>query len=245
MIFFQFPGIPDVQCVFCGAEEGLGDIAFSSERIPGEIQHNRIRLFEKLAPLGLKTWRECHQVHGDTIIKDPEPSDIFCNTTPFPEGDGMMTDLSNCGLMIKTADCQPILLAHSSGEYIMAIHTGWRANRINFPALAVNAFCEEYNLQPGDIWAVRGPSLGPNCAEFMNFDSEWGEPFLPWFNSATKCMDLWDLTRFQLQAAGVHTFHIYGIDICTMTNPGTYFSWRHNKTRGRQASLIWKTRKEH
>lgn len=240
MIFFQFPGIENVRCVFCGAED-CGDIAFGREHRPGDIQPARLKLFKALAPHGLATWRECHQVHGDKIIIDPPPQDIMGGSQPFPEADGMMTEALGTGLLIKTADCQPILFTDSTGSRIMAIHAGWRGNRLDFPATAVRTFCENYGLGPGEIRVVRGPSLGPCCAEFTNFDTEWGSRFSKWFDPATHNMDLWELSRSQLQEAGMQDCHIHGIDICTMLNAGSWFSWRRDKTRGRQASLIWRT----
>ena len=54
-------------------------------------------------------------------------------------------------------------------------------------------------------------------------------------------MDLWGLTRRQLQRAGLPERQIYGLDLCTASNNGQFFSYRREKRSGRQASLIWIT----
>ena len=158
----------------------------------------------------------------------------------FPKGDGLATDKPGIGLLIKTADCQPILLAHRSGRFVAGIHAGWRGNRCDFPGSGVRRFCEHYGVEPRELLAVRGPSLGPARAEFINFESEWGDAFRPWFDAGSRTMDLWGLTRWQLEQAGLLPRNIYGIDLCTASCNRQFFSYRCVKASGRQASVIWR-----
>ena len=141
--------------------------------------------------------------------------------------------------MIKTADCQPILLTEPAGRFAAALHVGWKGNRRNYPALAVAEFCSRCRLRPEDLSAVRGPSLGPGEAEFTRFAGEWGPEFAPWFNPETRAMDLWSLTRHQLQQAGLRPERIYSLDLCTMSLPELFFSYRRSPRCGRQGSVIW------
>lgn len=152
--------------------------------------------------------------------------------------DGLATARVGDALVIKTADCQSILLAHESGKYIAALHAGWRGNRMNFPASAVRSFCAHYGVHPQELFAVRGPSLGPNAAEFIHFTTEWGDAWKRWYNNETKCMNLWALTRYQLENAGLLPERIYSLDLCTHTLTDQFFSYRRGAA-GRQASLIW------
>ena len=157
---------------------------------------------------------------------------------PYANADGQHTSQPGVGLVIKTADCQPILLAHKSGKAVAAIHVGWRGNVMNFPATGVARFCAEYGFALHDVLAVRGPSLGPGAAEFINFDREWPQEFAQWFDTDTRCMNLWELTRHQLQSAGIPAGNIFSLDLCTHSLPGLFFSYRRKHT-GRQASVIW------
>ena len=243
MKFFEFPGIPNVGCVFCGRSDADlpydGNISFAVGDLPASVRDNRFSLARSLARQGMGSWCECTQVHGDDIVMEAAATDIFAKPQNLRAADGMTTSLPGLGLMIKTADCQPLLLTDAAGTHIMALHVGWRGNRINFPASAVKAFCARYNLDPGDLWAVRGPSLGPGSAQFLEFDSEWGPEFREWRFEKTGCMNLWGLTRSQLEKAGVPSEHIFGLDICTYANDDHYFSYRREKPTGRQASIIW------
>ena len=204
----------------------------------GEMSVSAARRAALPALLGVQAFAEVHQVHGVRTIFEPEAQNP--GDTPLEQADGMATSRPNMALMIKTADCQPILLAHTGGRHIAALHVGWRGNRCGFPQSAVRRFCERYHLSPRDLLAVRGPSLGPARAEFIHFDSEWGEDFRPWFQPESRTVDLWGLTRHQLMEAGLPSRNIFGVDICTAGNPQLCFSHRRHPASGRQASLIWR-----
>ena len=220
-----------------------GNISFNSGDNPAATASARAALLSVLRPHGLESWAEVRQVHGDALMEEPfapPPSALpGYRMQDSPEADGMFTAMPGKGLLIKTADCQPLLLAHKEGRHVAALHVGWRGNRCNLPGSGVARFCAACGLDPADIFAVRGPSLGPSRAEFVNFEREWGDAFRPWFDAKSRCMDLWGLTASQLEAAGVPQGHIFGLDICTSLNADHYFSHRHDPASGRQASLVW------
>ncbi|MBD5647159.1 MAG: laccase domain-containing protein [Desulfovibrio sp.] len=256
LTWFRFPGVPRVCCAFQGRAlpaSGAGavapvpwaggNISFNTGDDPAATAAARAALLSALRPRGLDTWAEVRQVHGDALVEEPFAPEASAlpayRMEDSPEADGMFTSAPGKGLLIKTADCQPLLLAHRSGRHVAALHVGWRGNRCDLPASGLVRFCAAYGLDPADIFAVRGPSLGPSRAEFVNHEREWGDSFRPWFDAASRCMDLWGLTASQLEAAGVPRRQIFGLDICTSLNAQHYFSHRHDARSGRQASLIW------
>ena len=237
VIPFVFPGISGVRCFFqflaAPAHSFADNISLSVGDDPDAAAHNRTALS---AACGTDALAEVHQVHGDVTIFEPQP--VPAGINPAQEADGLATSRSGLGLLIKTADCQPILLAHVSGRYVAALHVGWRGNRIGYPTTGAQAFCAHYGLDPADVAAVRGPSLGPAAAQFVNFDQEWSPDFLPWFDPQTRTMDLWALTRHQLQAAGLRAERIFGLDLCTYSLSEAFFSYRRDRHCGRQGSVI-------
>jgi copper oxidase (laccase) domain-containing protein len=52
-------------------------------------------------------------------------------------------------------------------------------------------------------------------------------------------MNLWELTRHQLAEAGLAPERIFGLDLCTKSREEDFFSYRRDKTTGRQAGIIW------
>ncbi len=243
---FSFPNIAQVACLFqtrpggsSAKSYGGGNISFMTQDTPQHVFANRRALQRTVG----YPFSELSQVHGEVLTFDPMPTppEGFRHNPDMclPEADGQATDKAGLALLIKTADCQPILLAHISGKYIMALHVGWRGNRSDFIAKATAAFCEKYQVRPQDIMAVRGPSLGPQAAEFINFSEEWGDSYTLWYTTQEKTMDLWALTRHQLQQTGIPKSQIFGLDMCTYTMQEMFFSYRREKESGRQASLIW------
>lgn len=255
-ILFRFPGVPGVKCAFqildslaSGMSSGmtagmLSGIAAETDdnwNISLDVAKNHTQVTENrqqlLETLNLPAFAELKQVHGVKTIFEPEAQNISLPATQ--EADGLAISRSGLGLLIKTADCQPLLLAHKSGRHVLALHIGWKGNRQNFPQIAVREFCLRYGLSPADLLAVRGPSLGPAAAEFINFQAEWGTAFSPWLTKESNTINLWQLTKDQLLEADLKPNNIFSLDLCTYSLPEAFFSYRRNNQCGRQASIIW------
>lgn len=238
-IDFRFPGLDSVRCVFTtrggGCSAGLWASANLSLEVGDDADAVRANREALRRDLGIGTWQELRQVHGRIVRMDLE-DDFFEGAVL--EGDGLCTSRPGRALVMKTADCQALLMADRTGRHVAALHCGWRGNAIDFPGEGVRTFCGRYGLSPADVLVVRGPSLGPGRSEFVNFETEWAPAFRPFFNPETKCMDLWSLTRAQLEAAGVDRGNIFSLDVCTASSP-QFFSYRRDKVTGRQAGIIW------
>lgn len=237
---FTFPGIENVRCAFgmrplasIAADPLSGNISYTVGDAPENAAQNRRAMRDGL---GFAVWRSLKQVHGTAMSFTRQPDNA--DRPGSIEADGHATNEPGQGLVIKTADCQPLLLAHKDGCCVAALHVGWRGNRLDFPGKGVAAFCRRYGLSPGDLMAVRGPSLSPPVSEFVNFDEEFGPDFEPWFDRRTQTVNLWRLTRDQLVRAGLDRNNIFGLDLCAYTRP-EFFSHRRDKRAGRQASVIW------
>lgn len=244
-IAFRFPGLDKVSCLFTTRRGGVSlppfdaaNYSFDVGDDPASVAANRRAL---AASLGLCAWHECRQVHGDALHIEPAPLGLeaFCGGPASLEGDALATSQPGQALCIKTADCQPVLLAHEAGRFVAALHVGWRGNVADLPGSAVARLCAHYGCKPSELFAVRGPSLGPDAAQFNNFEAEFGAGFREFFDPARQVLDLWRLTRVQLEGAGLRPERVFGLDQCTQSSPGDFFSFRAARTTGRQVSLIW------
>jgi len=238
---FRFPGLAGVSCAFTTRQGGASlppydaaNLSFDVGDEPAHVAANRDAL---CARLGLGQWCELRQVHGDALHIEPAPTPR--DAASDLAGDALATSRPGLALVIKTADCQPVLLAHEAGRFVAALHVGWRGNVRNLPGSAVARLCAHYGCAPSELFAVRGPSLGPAQAQFTNFAAEFGDPFRPYFDPAAQTMDLWRLTRDQLTAAGLAPARLFGLDRCTQSEPEHFFSYRAAKQTGRMMSLIW------
>lgn len=237
---FHFPGVDNVTCAFTTRRGGHSQGAFAQANMSLEVGDDqeavRANREELRQSLNFSVWQELTQIHGQDVHMDLK-EDFFDG--PAIKGDGLCTDRAGHGLIIKTADCQAILLTDTKGRYVGALHCGWRGNAGNFSANAVRKFCVRYQVDPSQVLAVRGPSLGPGKSEFINFSSEWDPMFRSYFDPQTRRVDLWILTRDQLMGAGILPRNIFSIDLCTASSD-QFFSYRRERTTGRQLGVIWK-----
>jgi len=188
--------------------------------------------------LGISILQSLKQVHGkgSVEIQDGSPGNIGF----IPEsqsGDILMTRLPGQGLMIKLADCQSILLYDPNHRAVANIHCGWRGNINNVIGEAVKQMKRAYQTDPAGLLAGIGPSLGPCCAQFVNYRTEI--PARYWtYQSRPNYFDLWRLSRDQLIAAGVREDRIQIAGICTCCQTQDFFSYRKEKMTGRFATVI-------
>lgn len=169
-----------------------------------------------------------NQVHGTEIVLVEKMG------APM-EADAMISRTPGVRLLIKTADCQPVVLADESAGIVAAVHAGWRGLTADIVPLTIQRMVE-LGAQPERLKVGVGPSLGVECAEFS-------EPLVEipaqyhWAVRADRHVDLWAILEQQLQAAGVRMERVEWMKICTACHP-EWFSWRRNKTKERFGTWI-------
>ncbi len=180
--------------------------------------------------------------------------------------DAFVTDVPGIGLMVKTADCQPILMAGEKKEgrsqkteggrenrgpgnrvkspvVISVVHSGWRGSLKNIAGKTVQKMVEAFGVDPETIEAGVGPSIGPCCAVFED-ESVLTKEALRYRvkgpkGASTHRFDFWAMTRDQLLAEGVRDEAMEFCGICTMCHKDRWFSFRGDKPDvGRFGSVV-------
>ena len=205
--------------VYASLNVGLhvGDVAEA-------VAANRQRIKEAMeVPVVLSA----RQVHG---------GEVYCLTEPLNgdlEVDGydaLVTDQPGIGLMIQQADCQAVLLFDPLRQVIAAVHCGWRGSVLRLVPQVVEVMHERYGTVAADLQAIISPSLGPCCAEFVNYKTELPADFCA-FRVQDNYFDFWRITRAQLNAVGVADAGIRTAGHCTCCSDD-YFSYRRAVRRG-------------
>ncbi|MGI6657233.1 MAG: peptidoglycan editing factor PgeF [Desulfobulbus sp.] len=185
-----------------------------------------------LQALGLRHLISARQVHGDRILHArPEHRD-----TEQDGYDAIISTLPDTALLIQQADCQGLLLAAPQKAVIAAIHCGWRGSVCNIIATTVQVLHRDYGVQPATLRAVISPSLGPCCAEFVNYLRELPE-WMHAFQVRPNYFDFWAISQRQLIDAGLLPEHIEAARRCTRCDE-RFFSYRRAAQTGRNGSLI-------
>ena len=173
-----------------------------------------------------------YQVHGrDVTIVDDK-------SAGRPKCDVLITRSPARTLMLRYADCTPVLLADTRQAAIGVVHAGWRGSAVRAASAAVEAMVARFDTNPRDVVAGIGPAIGPCCymvgddvrAAFDDRHSLFEEGRL----------DLWEANRQALVEAGVPADHIEVAGICTQCQSDRFFSHRANggQPAGRFAALI-------
>ena len=170
------------------------------------------------------------QVHGRAVLV-VRPGDTLVDV---PEADAIVSTDASRPVVVRVADCVPILVADRNRRVVAAIHAGWRGTMANIAEATIEAIVA-CGVPPGDLVAALGPSIGPCCYQV---DDRVRDAFVAASHNAARWftpedggkwrLDLWVANRDQLVDAGLSPAAIHTSAQCTAHNPDVYFSYRRD-----------------
>jgi len=222
-VFKRYGGVSPTPWDSHNVSFGLGDD-------PGNVLANREGIKKAL---GCAHLLSAKQVHGSRvfIVKEYPGTDL-----EVEEFDALITNIAGLGLMIQQADCQAVMLFDPAEKAVGIAHVGWRGSVADIIASTVSAMTDTFATDPAGLIAAISPSLGPCCAEFVNYRTELPVS-LHGYQVRPHYFDFWTISRDQLSAAGVRPENIHSAGICTCCSRD-YFSYRRDRETGRFASVI-------
>jgi YfiH family protein len=173
-----------------------------------------------------------YQVHGREVAL------VDADTQPRPRCDVLVTRSPQKTLMLRFADCTPVLLADAETQAVAAVHAGWRGSAVRAAAAAVTTLGDAFGSRPQDLWAGIGPSIGPCCYTVgQDVVEAFGDR--PGLFCEGK-LDLWEANRQALLEVGVPAEQIEVAGVCTQCASDRFFSHRANggQPAGRFAAVI-------
>lgn len=176
------------------------------------------------------------QVHGTRIVVFDDFIKEGHDGVP-PEADGAVSGRPGSMLVVQVADCQPVMLHDPVKQIVANVHAGWRGSIANIIGHCIDTMKGRFGCDPKDLVAGIGPSLGPCCAEFINYKTEIPAPFWLYRDHQNR-FNFWQASHDQLSACGVDPANIECSNICTRCNTHLFFSYRQSNTTGRFASVI-------
>jgi len=216
----------------------LGNCHTAQGDDPATVARNRAELVERLALPGTPCW--LRQVHGTGVQRFSSTQHTF---EPEPEADAAVTAASGVVLAVLTADCLPVAFVAGDGSELGLAHAGWRGLASGVLEETINAM----HTPASQLLVWLGPAAGPKqyevgedvWAAFVATDSTARAAFTPdrphhWY------MDIYTLARQRLSACGVLAHHIFGGQLCTISQPDLFYSHRRDQRTGRMATLLWK-----
>ena len=174
---------------------------------------------------------DLRQVHGAEVDAVEQR-----RSTTRPEADGIVTARSGVVLMVRAADCVPVLLADAEAGVIGAAHCG----RPGLAAGVVGATVARMReLGASSITAWIGPHVCGSCYEVPErMQAEVGAAVpasIATTSWGTPSLDLGAGVRSQLAAEGVS---VHDVSRCTRESADLYSYRRDAQQAGRLAGLI-------
>lgn len=258
IVYFQFPNLAVFRRLRHGVFTRIGgtseppfhslNTGFSENDDRSSVGRNRSMIADCLDAGELVF---AHQTHGAGVLvyakaesaeaENAEGENAERESTDSPEsaaqGDAMVTDLPKTALAIQTADCQAVLLYDPVRHVAANVHSGWRGSVANIVGKTVGVMADRFGCDPAHISAGIGPSLGPCCAEFVNYRDELPEGFLRYKDGAAR-FDFWQATCDQLAQAGLRPKNVASSGICSRCNPHLFYSYRKEGRTGRFSTVI-------
>jgi len=212
------------------------------------VVQNLARIYASLglAPEQVAT---AHQVHSNrvAIVTAQDGGQLV------PATDGLVTDTPGLALLLRFADCQPIILYDPARRALGLVHAGWRGLAQGIARRAVETMQEAFGTKPSDLLAGLGPAIGPCCytvgddvasalgyalpdwRKVMTLDPGPMRRDLPGSERRDLSpgtawrLDLPAANAQQLAAAGVRVRHIEQAGLCTACHKDEFFSHRGDK----------------
>jgi len=201
---------------------------------PEAVERNRaaLRALLPASPVWL------HQVHGCVVV------DAAC-AAPGAPADGAYTSRTGVACCVLVADCLPVLLADGAGRGVAIAHAGWRGLAGGVIQNAVRALRQDMGDPGARVLAYLGPAIGPahfvvgpEVLEAMLSSLPRAADAFVLHGGARWRADLFALARMALAQVAVDA--VYGGGQCTVSDPARFYSFRRDRTTGRQAALIWR-----
>jgi polyphenol oxidase len=206
------------------------------------IIENRRRLFDSMGR-PVESLFDVWQIHSASVINTQIPRPLH---EEHRKADGILTDNPNITLLMRFADCVPVVLFDPVKKVVGLVHAGWQGTVKEIAGEAVQQMRLLYGCLPENILAGIGPSIGVDhyevgedvvtCVETVFGD--YSKLLLKHKNLTHAHFDLWQANKWVLEKNGVKNIEIAGI--CTACNVKEWYSHRgENGKTGRFGAVIY------
>jgi YfiH family protein len=245
LIYYQFQSMPTINHGVFTRHGGVSEGPWGRLNLggnvgddPDAVAENYRRVYDVLGVEGKRacsTW----QVHGnDTVIVDgPVPGRRWVALA-----DGLVTNQPDVPLVMRYADCVPVLFYDPVQRVIGIAHAGWRGTVQGAGVSVVQTMIDAFSCAVADIRAGIGPSIGPDHyqvgEEVVAAVEHYFEPGNGLIRrdetDGTAYFNLWAANEKDLRRHGLQ--HIETAEICTASHTDDFFS--HRAEQGKTGRFV-------
>jgi polyphenol oxidase len=206
------------------------------------LEHQKIFLHS--LGIGNKNVFRLTQVHGNHVYVLKDPGISVSKVGQF-EADAIITNATECPLVVLTADCVPIFIYDPIKHAAGVVHAGRLGTQKRVLTNAIEALSREYGSHPTDLIVGMGPAIRGCCYEvdescvlpFIK-NKSLGLEFINKTEKNTFFIDLPKINQLEVCEAGVLMENIYNDGPCTACENHRWYSYRKEGKTGRLITLI-------
>lgn len=245
---YQFQNLSEIPTVVHGISTRRGgvsqppwanlNLSHTKGDNPAHVAENQRRFCQALQ-VAADSIVTAYQVHGTRVVQVTATE----GGQQQAQCDALITDSPGVALMLRFADCTPVLLYDPMHQAIGLAHAGWRGTVAGIATVTVTAMQQAFGSRPADLLAAIGPAIGPCCYTvgqevIAAVHAHLSQPHtLLSTVDGQPHFDLWAANVQQLQACGVRTIELAGM--CTACHRDWFFSHRGEHGRcGHFAALL-------
>ncbi len=181
-------------------------------------------------------------VHGVNILVIDNETQL---NGKLEKADAIITDQPDTPLVMRFADCVPLLLYDPERRAIGLGHAGWRGTVKGMAATTVRTMQSAFGCRPQDLQVVIGPAIsrrnyqvGEEIADLaLEYFGEHSGVIVRDSVDGTSYFDLWRANQLDFERQGVTNVQV--LEICTFENTDEFFSHRaENGLTGRFGVVI-------
>ncbi len=239
----RFLGLDNLVVGFSGRDDGQMKLETGNRE---KVLANREKFLTSLGIGGRGILVRANQVHSNRnyVVNNKDitsGANKFSREIEIKNTDGLITDLDQVWLAITVADCVPVLIWSEDLSVVGAVHAGWQGTLAGITTRAVAKIKEVYQVDPRNLFAWIGSSIGPDDFEVQ--DDVW-QPFRKKFDckeafnrkEGKKYIDLWRINKEQLLSGGLENNNIIVQEESTYS-VDNYYSYRRGD-KGRMMAVI-------
>lgn len=188
----------------------------------------------------------CQQTHSSRVVRvDGKVATDFMGYPQFEETDGLMTSEKGQALLVKFADCTPVVLYDPVKRAVAVVHSGWRGTQQRISLEAIRLMEKEVGSKRGDLFAYIGPCIDPKIYEvdqpvyeaFKDFPSR-DEFFLAKNEPGKYFLQMAHANKIILKEAGLKEEQISSCKESTYTDPRLHSARKEGPSYGLNGLLV-------
>ncbi|MFC5703582.1 peptidoglycan editing factor PgeF [Cohnella faecalis] len=217
---------------------------------PLDVVRSRLDVADSLG-WDFSSWTCAEQVHG-VRVHHVQSGDVGrgreSRESAIPEADALITNESNVLLAMYFADCVPLYFYDPTTGALGLAHAGWKGTVADIAAHTVRRLQETFGVEPAQLYAAIGPSIGECCYEvdeavlshIRPLAAEAGANDVLYGESGGRArIDLKQMNRHLMIKAGILPSRIEISKWCTGCRTDLFFSHRAEKGHtGRMMSWL-------